>query len=183
MNNIMVDLETLGTGAKSVIISIGAIAFDEQSDELGQGFYREVDINSCLQQGLEIDGSTVAWWIQQSEQARKVFKADGKTVALSKALVEFTDFLSFVSKGDLGGIKIWGNGASFDNSILSEAYNACELEQPWKFWNDRCYRTVKNLYNEVRADERQGTYHNALDDAKFQAHHLIKICQVKGLKL
>ena len=75
---------------------------------------------------------------------------------------------------DKKAVRLWGNGASFDNAILSTAYELCELEtvQPWRFYNDRCYRTVKSLYPEV-AMVRTGTYHNALDDAESQALHLL----------
>jgi exodeoxyribonuclease VIII len=44
--------------------------------------------------------------------------------------------------------------------------------QPWRHWNDRCYRTVKSLYPDVKL-ERVGTHHNAVDDAESQARHLI----------
>jgi inhibitor of KinA sporulation pathway (predicted exonuclease) len=46
----------------------------------------------------------------------------------------------------------------------------------YKFWNERCYRTVKNQYPDVKLT-RTGTYHNALDDARTQAEHLVQICQ------
>jgi exodeoxyribonuclease VIII len=44
----------------------------------------------------------------------------------------------------------------------------------WEFWKDRCYRTIKNCYPDVPFD-RRGTHHNALDDARSQALHLIAI--------
>lgn len=69
----------------------------------------------------------------------------------------------------------YGNGASFDLSILKAAYDAVGLKAPWKFWDERCYRTIKNDYSQIEPDERAGTHHNALDDAKFQALHAIKI--------
>ena len=66
---------------------------------------------------------------------------------------------------------VWGNGATFDNVILSNAYKAAGMEQPWKFWDDRCYRTVKGLLPDIKI-ERLGTHHNAVYDAMSQARHL-----------
>lgn len=73
---------------------------------------------------------------------------------------------------------IWGNGASFDNVILANAYRAASIQQPWAYWNDRCYRTLKKRYLDI-ALRRQGTHHNALDDAISQAEHLITIWKEK----
>lgn len=69
---------------------------------------------------------------------------------------------------------LWGNGSDFDNVILASAYRSCNLEVPWKFWNNRCYRTVKALRPDIKI-HRSGTYHNALDDAVSQAEHLMRM--------
>ena len=69
---------------------------------------------------------------------------------------------------------MWGNGAAFDNAILSTAYALCEIEPPWIYWNDRCYRTVKSLNRSIPFI-RLGTHHNALSDAESQATHLMQI--------
>lgn len=47
MNNIMVDLETLGVETGCIILSIGAIAFDHVKNELGPKFYRIVNRKTC----------------------------------------------------------------------------------------------------------------------------------------
>ena len=54
------------------------------------------------------------------------------------------------------------------------AYRACGMPQPWPFWNNRCFRTVKNIFSQVPAP-RHGIAHHALDDAERQARHLIAI--------
>ena len=167
MNEVMVDLETLGNGPNSVIIAIGAVKFDLSSGKLGEEFHMLVDPESCVSHGLQMDTSTVLWWMQQSADARKVFSETNK-LPLPSVLHELSAFM------DNDEIKVWGNGASFDNVILANAYTKCEIERPWKFWNDRCYRTVKALYPHIKMT-RLGTHHNALDDAKSQALHLIKI--------
>ena len=67
-----------------------------------------------------------------------------------------------------------GNGADFDLPILAAAYAAVGLSVPWKPYNGRCYRTLKNLAPVVKL-ARPGTHHNALDDARTQAVHAIKL--------
>jgi hypothetical protein len=167
MKNVMLDLETLGNGSRAVIISIGAVEFDPVAG-LGREFYSNVSPESCVSAGLEIDASTVMWWMKQSEEARAAFKIPGG--ALAAVLQSFKSWFP-------AGAVVWGNGATFDNVILSNAYRAVGLKQPWHYADDRCYRTLKNLLPEVRQSS-VGTAHNALDDAKFQALHAAKLLQV-----
>ena len=165
MINVMVDLETLGKNSHSVIISIGAVEFDTMHQKLGRVFHMVVDAQSCVDAGLEIDASTVMWWLQQSQEAREVFKAKGEP--LTEVLRQFAAWYP-------KGAPLWGNGATFDNVILSNAYDATDLKQPWSYTKDRCYRTLKNLMPTVK-QENVGVAHNALDDARYQALHALKL--------
>lgn len=165
--DIMLDLETMGNGSRAAIIAIGAVAFDHTG--VKDSFYAQVNLESSMRVGMECDASTVMWWMQQSEQAREAFKDNDKAVALCQALVAFSEFCQ---RNNVTGM--WGNGAAFDNAILSSAYRLCRMPQPWKFWNDKCYRTIKSFYPGVQL-VRKGTHHNALDDARSQAEHLVSM--------
>lgn len=169
--HIMIDLETMGTRPDAPIIAIGAVAFD--SEGVHDTFYLNVDLQSAVTTGAKIDPRTVMWWLQQSAEARAAFDTAG--VDVSAALDRLSAW--FEMQGDLSGV--WGNGASFDNTILSESYKRVGMTPPWPFWKDRCYRTVKSMHPDVLM-ERSGAHHNALDDARSQAEHLIKINEGKG---
>ena len=67
---------------------------------------------------------------------------------------------------------MWGNGATFDNVILRSSYKAIGQEAPWKFYDDRCYRTLKSLANIPMVQIDEATPHFALDDARVQAQHV-----------
>lgn len=173
MKHVMVDLETLGTTPGCSILSIGAVAFDPVDKKLGDEFYIVVQRHSQMTLGLHEDKSTLEWWQRQSADAKKVLtdSALPDAIHLSVALGLFTDFLFQFGLSD---VRIWGNGADFDNAILACCYRACNFELPWRFWNNRCYRTAKNLLpGPVMI--RTGTLHNALDDAISQANHLMEI--------
>lgn len=164
---IMLDIETMGNGTNSAIIAIGAVAFDD--NKITNKFYSEVNLQSSIENGGNVDGSTVMWWMQQSDDARKAFAGNNHAPVLQEALAAFTKWVVMV-KGSL----VWGNGSTFDNTIIGNAYKGCGLPIPWKFWNDKCYRTVKGMCPHIKL-ERVGVYHNAVDDAESQALHLIKI--------
>jgi hypothetical protein len=170
MNAVMLDLETLGTEPGSVIVAIGAVRFNRLA--VGKQFYIRVDAQSCMEAGLKLDVSTVLWWLKQSDEARLELCKEG--VPLAAALQQFTGFLEADED-----VEMWGNGAAFDNTLLAAAYKAMHLTPPWAFWNDRCYRTIRALNPEIKAT-RTGTHHNALDDARTQAEHLIAILNATG---
>jgi len=176
MNNIMLDLETLGTGNNAVIISIGAVLFDKDGMS-NETFYKRVDPQSCVDVGMEISVSTVMWWMKQSDAARAEF--DKPAVSIQQAVLSFSLWLREHSP-NFEDRKVWGNGATFDNVILDNAYRLCKLEKPWPYWGDACYHTLKNLFPEVKM-ERTGTFHNALDDARSQALHCIRLLKAAGV--
>lgn len=160
--NVMVDLETLAVSADAVIVSIGAVKFTAKKIE-DAAFYTPVSINSNLSLGRRVEESTVAWWMGQSDAARNIFRQPAVTV--EEALSQFAHWL-----GD-DPVFMWANGADFDLAILQHAYAQLGLEVPWKFWNNRCFRTVKS-FSKVRAPAAPSVAHNALDDAIAQARHL-----------
>jgi len=79
-----------------------------------------------------------------------------------------------ITNSDSETVRVWGNGSNFDNVILEHTYRLLNIKLAWKNQNDRCFRTLKKIYPEMKI-ERCGTYHNALDDAITQAKHAIKI--------
>jgi len=170
MKNVMIDLETMGKNADAAIIAIGAVEFDIQSAAVGERFYTIVDLESSVNMGGVIDPSTVLWWMQQSDAARAEFTRGGEHITV--ALYQFSKWM--MDRAEKSDVKVWGNGADFDNVILSSAFMRNKTTRPWEFWNNRCYRTVKAMYPQVKI-LINGTHHNAVDDAENQAWHLINM--------
>ena len=170
MLDIMIDLETMSTLPHAAIIQIGAVEFDLDSGAIGQTFHAHISLQSNADYARHIDPDTVLWWMKQSDEARAAFLLPN--VSLPEALVSFASWMNY--RGETKALEIWGNGASFDNVILASAYKACAINTPWRYYNDRCYRTLKARHPSVPM-ERTGTHHNALDDAISQAMHLIAI--------
>ena len=173
---VMLDLETLSTRATAAIISIGTCKFDPDANQITDTFHAVIGASGYLNDypdPLHVDMNTVNWWRSQSPEARAgSFDAVEGTVTLLEALTQFAIWC--------GDVEVWGNGSDFDNAILSHAYAAMGLQQPWKFWNNRCYRTMKNQFPQTTMT-RHGTHHNALHDAISQARHLMLILKRKRL--
>lgn len=173
-DHIMVDLETLGTGPQSAVISIGAVRFDPWGDAATDCFAATISIESAMKFG-RIDASTIEWWLGQSNEARGAL-VNGQRFELDEALVGFTTWM-----GD-GRYKLWGNGATFDNVILKSAFATQGIDWPFGYSDDRCFRTLKSLAPSVKP-EFAGTAHNAVDDAVHQALWLQAIVKHLDLKV
>lgn len=170
--DVMVDIETMGTAVGSAIISIGAVCIE--GGVTTHEFYRKISLKSCVRIGLTIDPATVMWWMQRSEEARKEFFS-GDEMEVFQAFVEFEEWFKNYGDEDAEDI-IWGNGSDFDMVLMADVYRRMGRKTPWKYYNARCYRTLKCLFPEINMD-RKGTHHNALDDARDQANHLIKLLE------
>lgn len=180
MNNLMIDLESMGKKPNAPIVSIGAVFFDPQSGELGQEFYTAVNLESAMEQGAVPDGDTILWWLRQSSEARSAICVDD-AMPISSALSELNHFINRHSDNPKY-LKVWGNGATFDNVILRGAYERAGQVCPWQFWNDHDVRTIVTLGRVVGFDPKRdmpfdGVAHNALADARHQAKYVSAIWQ------
>lgn len=166
MNNLMIDIETLSVKQNAVILSIGAVFFDLEG-LIGSEYYKKISINSCIELGLEVDESTLKFWIEQPNESKK-------------DLFSNTDFL-FYSLKQLSllideNTCVWGNPSSFDIGILTNAFNKCNIKIPWNYRNIRDLRTLTAFYPKIKDEiEFTGVKHNAIDDCKHQIKILQKI--------
>jgi hypothetical protein len=176
----MIDLETLGTTADAVILSIGAVRFDLDTHEVDDaGFYASISIESNLAAGRKIEEGTLLWWLKQSHEAQRVFHEPKDT--LESALVDFVEWFEG-SDVPYEDTHVWSNGASFDIPMINHALKQAGLESPWPFHNERCMRTMKNLPWAAQVNiPRVGVQHNALADALHQVKVLQAIWNIGGL--
>jgi len=167
MNQVMVDIETLGRNEDAAIISIGACMFDPyKTGQIGDTFERNIEFAS--NEGRNVDPDTVAWWFRQSKEAQLAAIAQ-PSVPLKVALMDFIQWLP-------GRAKIWSNGPTFDEAILRHAFKQHKLNFPIAYWDSRCVRTANAFlkFQGVAKPTRKGEHHNALDDAIFQAECVMR---------
>lgn len=172
--DVMIDLETLGSNPQAAIVAIGLYFFNLDNDECVERQYY-ISTNGIKGQ---IDASTVAWWLQQSQEAR-----DALVTGLGRGMGEkatalkiVDDFYNFT---DTDRVCVWGNGANFDITILESLFRRVNEPAPWKFYNVRCYRTMKSVYKHIKAPQENSLQHDALADARYQALHLKRILSVR----
>ncbi|EJN7469996.1 3'-5' exoribonuclease [Escherichia coli] len=180
MNNLMIDLETMGKNKDAPIVSIGAVFFTPETGDIGQEFYTVVSLESAMGQGATPDGDTILWWLKQSKEARAAI-CTNDALDIKDALFELSHFIT-CHACNLKKLKVWGNGATFDNVILRGAYERVGLACPWEYFNDQDVRTIVNLgqfigFNPKKDMPFDGERHNALADARHQAKYVSAIWQ------
>lgn len=171
--DIVIDLETWSLRPTAAIRSIGAVAFNIESDE-GMPFQYATYYQNVRDSLGHRDPGTEKWWSQQSKEAQEAFlhSVDGLHIGLLH-LVEFVTAWS-----DTANVRVWSNGAGFDLPILRSACGHLKdrlgiaIELPWSYKNERDTRTLYWLAGGVPYGHMSGVKHHALDDALYEAARL-----------
>jgi len=179
--HLMVDLETMGKKPGAPIVSVGAVFFDPASGKTGAEYYQVISLESSMSFGARPDASTILWWLKQSPEARSAIVVDD-TVGLVEALEQFLDFIAENAANGSKNVQLWGNGSSFDCSLLEAAFELADTPFPIPHWNYRDVRTVVELGKAVGLNSRydipfEGDQHNALADARHQVKYVSAIWQ------
>ena len=168
--DLMVDIETLGTKPTSVILSIGAVLFDEKCN-IQEEFYRNISITENYKNEFTVDLSTIEFWKKQPQHIIDSLKSDKRPI--NEVLNDFSDFCPKDKHS-----RFWSRG-SFDAIILANAYNVIKRDVPWIWWNEMDLRTLTNFFN-IKKPKNENA-HNALADCRAQVEHLKIILDMLGV--
>lgn len=168
--NIMIDLETLGTERDSVILSFGAVKFDRSKVYEDDGLYAQLRWQEQLDNGGTVTEGTIRFWLGQHQAAREAILNKANLLHPHKALMMLNSWFHDSIKAPKN-CAVWANGPSFDLSLLDDMYRRFGLgKPPWPYWAERCVRTAKMMAG-VDAVSRPAemTEHHAFHDAVYQA--------------
>lgn len=150
--SIMTDIETKGTDPNSFILSIGAVAFDDNGflrtyeKTRPEVFYGQVDWNDPTQEGRVIDSSTLDWWETQHKAKRilqnPIGHEEGRFVYPAGLKHLLTEFNAFVKAERAMGGFIIARPATFDLVIIKQAMKFFGITPSWTFRNERCMTGV-----------------------------------------
>ena len=172
-NDVVIDIETMGTEDDSVIVSIGAVVFN-RADEPGtiiSNFHVKVDTES--QPNRSITAATMLWWMKDDmKSAREAAFGNNEVpkLRLGLALKKLEEFIV-----DSRPNEFWACSPDFDMGILSNAYKSFNVKFPGSFWQFRDIRTLESfLYGHgtrVKGKENfiDGVAHDALHDCLMEA--------------
>ena len=169
-NQLMIDIETTGQNPGCKVLSLGAYGFNRLGNPVE--FYVRFDAAKMDADGLTDEHATMEdFWAKQSREAfEEAFS--GKTEP-AKGIGEFKHwFISNFSTDYKDSFRVWACGLDFDFPILKHFFKNYGYALPWQFWTQYDYRTIKNIFARIKADECNVAKHTALEDAKAQMRGL-----------
>jgi hypothetical protein len=186
MNNLQVDIETLGLDRDAIIIQIGAVLYSDDFTEWAT-FDRSINIDAQEEAGCTVTQSTMDFWEKEikegrvSEEREKYLFASENYPA--EVAGEFSRWLS-----EQGEFRIWTNHLLFDAVKLDhfmEKFGAAPFTSSTRYNRIEDLATLKYAAFTINPDEAKrqsdmmyadfdGNQHDAVDDCRFQMrmHHM-----------
>ena len=178
MKDVMIDIETLGTRAYSVVTVIAAVIFDIETGEIGEIFEKKISIDDSLRKGLRIDWDMIKWWMGQDKNVigDSVLFEKGERVRLSLLALHNFFRINF-NFPECTDYRVWGNPVSFDLGLIKNMYDKiCNCGPSWRRYQEMDLKTLSVLRPEIKkAQKNIGVSHNAVDDCRYQIAYLVKI--------
>lgn len=180
MKRVSLDIETLSTRARAVVLSVGICIFDDEEmnsfDEIvDNGIEIFFDPEEQKEAGRIIDESTLKWWSEQGDEARRVLEATD-TIGVRDFHTLFEQFCveRDLHQNWLHRYGTWvARGPHFDMAILEDMFADFNVSTPWKYYNVRDIRTwleCRGLPDNLKLVKPDNMIaHNALHDAAFDA--------------
>lgn len=161
--HIMIDIETLGTRANTVVGEVGWAVFETHANTVN--YSGSWHLNMQEQVGKRsIHISTLVWWSEQAEEARRnLFSRNYVSVETF-----LNEFLNGISWHNIQGV--WSHGLGFDVPILEDLHKQYGKVVPWHYRTPRDTRTLFWLTDLPKTEFVEPTLkHSAEADAIAQA--------------
>lgn len=181
--DLMIDIETLDTSPKAVVLSVGLVRFNPVSRDVAEAVQIVLDLDEQLQLGRVINPNTLRWWVSPDPKVPNKLEVFRNQIAPEgappKALITALTTIHDVAER---AHRVWGNGVGFDNTILHSLANDVIGDPVWNYWKDRCFRTFARTFDPDAKFRRNSADHDALSDAKLQAAWMSDIIEHFGLQ-
>lgn len=166
-DELSIDIEGLGTAEGSIVLSLGAVAFDVKEACFERIFYVRISIIDSLACGLTHDLDTVEWWKGQAAARRRLeTDVESPVLTVREALEALRDF---VQSACVERPRVWMKGPSYDGKLLLGAAKKVGVSLPWSYSRERCVRTICDHIEEPKRNSMGDVAHGALSDALHQA--------------
>lgn len=147
-DDVMLDIETLGTRAGCVVLSAYAVGFNRNgsNNELQPSIKVTFSMTRQLLAGLRADNDTLQWYLEDKKGQLIELQESGACIErLEDGARRLNEFFSTVLQNNKEAC-IWGNDANFDIEIMLELYRHITPEpvMPFKYYKFMNVRTIKD---------------------------------------
>lgn len=163
MNDVMIDLETLGNTPDAAVVQFGACFFNRYTGDIGNRYECRISLNSEIKAGFKTTASTILWWLDQSKESREAVFKNLEMLSV-KSENAWQTIRRFLDTADY----IWSH-ATFDFVITQNHFNFYGI----LYLPFRAARDIRTIYElaeyKPNFDNFVGEKHTAMADAIFQA--------------
>jgi len=162
MKDLMLDLETMGSGYGSVITQIGACYFDRYSGEIGDKFTCNVDMEDSVKEGFRIEPGAVTFWLGQP--GRTFLEP---TLLTIRAALE--SYRAFAKDAEC----VWSH-STFDFAMVQDTCQRLGIKPVHSYRKTKDIRTLMELADTHNLDVcPNDNAHDALSDCLYQVKYCV----------
>lgn len=165
--HILIDIEAIGLRPGCAITELGAVEFFPERRTIGKTFEAMVE----PQRPFTADLATLEWHRDKGTWPRP-FAECADLHPIGSALLAFCQWADGIGEVEA----FWSWGATYDFPILTAAFDYSGVGEPWKYWQQRCARTVWQMAFDDR--KHRPRPHRALLDAIAGATDLMQAMAV-----
>lgn len=179
--HVMVDIETMGTDRDAAVLAIGVVPFNLHREACLVALPFEMwvgrtSLAANLALGRAVDGSTIEWWLRQSDAARAALLVEPRYLSVHQMASSLRSFLVCgLMDPDL---HVWAKPPQFDLEILRSLFKDVVVDWPCSRRLERDSRPLLDLAKLNGWDEcfpSPTVEHGALEDAVEQAEQVVRI--------
>lgn len=162
MEDLMTDIEAMGTGTNGMITQIGACYFDNKTGEIGDTFSVNISMENSFKEGFVIDPGAVKFWLNESNRTF----LSGQLLSVREALGKYSAFASRAKR-------MWSH--MFDFVLIQQALEKVKLNHlKWKNWRDINTLVYLAGLKKDKTDNVRSGAHDGLQDAMYQVDYCVK---------
>ena len=163
--HIIIDIETLGRRNDAAVTQIGIVIADETFSVLDK-YLIQVSPEAWNTCNRTFTGETLLWWM---EQKNSPISNIGTSSAYNSYYAAMSALNGIFRRYNTDDTIVWTKG-TMDLFCIKDLCEYLNISTPWKFWQPRGIRTVKEFVKEWKTFKNNN--HNALDDALNQLREL-----------
>lgn len=172
---VMVDIESLDVGPRSIVTQIAMVAASADTEETFEDHvvwsFLPMQPQLDLIHPRTISATTFWWWMQQEDSARMKFEKNiiDDFEALPVLMRHLTREFKRMTDGQ--DYELWARGPQFDVTNIESLFKDCGMSAPWDYNKVRDLRTLMTEAGLRSADIPRPSHfieHEAMWDCRYQ---------------
>ena len=165
MEDILLDIETLGNEGNFIVLSVGLVQFDIRTGKIGDKFIINLSETEQAKHGFNVSAETMLWWSERMDMFHEVTKDQ---VCLENGCGIISRWLQ------IHPFKRCWASATLDYQGISNIFFSQNLPNPIPYDKRLCCRTIREIYKFNHEYIHPDYTHNPVDDCENEIKELVE---------